>query len=100
MEIMKRTKDGGSSYLFQFVTQRSQRTGYLARSFAFGIRYGNNFATIGPTAFYSPFVNFGTSRGIKANPYLDRILKDAEPQIIKHFNDAGHFVATEITKTS
>ncbi len=93
--IQKFTDDGGDSGLFQFKTPRSMRTGYLARSFAFGISYGNLTASIGPTALYAPYVYFGTRR-MGANPYMDRIAKAAEPNVNEYFAQANEQIVQEI----
>lgn len=75
---------------FQFKTPRGLRTGQLERSFAFGryIAPGGLYGSIGPTVRYAPYVYFGTSRGIKPNPYMDRIARASEPQVNKYFNQA------------
>lgn len=99
-EIQKRTNDSGDSGLFQFKTPRAKRTGYLARSFAFGITYGNLFASIGPTAVYAPYVYYGTSRGIIPNAYMDRIATDAQKDIEQHFQDAGDAIVQDIANQS
>lgn len=80
---------------FQFKTPRALRTGALERSFKFGrtISPSKLSGSIGPTArhrgfYYPAAVYFGTSRGIKPNPYMDRIAKAAEPHVSKHFEKA------------
>jgi hypothetical protein len=75
---------------FQFRTPRAKRTGFLQRSFDFG-RYvapGGLSASIGPTMPYAPFVYYGTRRGIRPNPYMDRIAKAAVPGVTRQFQDA------------
>lgn len=96
-EIQKRTDDGGDGGLFQFRSSRSSRTGYLARSFSFGISYGDLYASIGPTAKYAPYVYYGTRR-MAPNKYMDRIAKDAQPDINKHFQQANEQIIREIAK--
>lgn len=83
---------------FQFKTPRSRRTGYLQRSFDFGrhIDSGGLRGSIGPTALYAPYVYFGTRRGIKPNPYMDRIAKKAEPNIQRHFETAVGFIVSDL----
>ena len=85
-EIEKQAVDSN----FQFKTPRAQRTGYLALSFGYGryIAPSGLYASIGPTAHYAPYVYFGTSRGIRPNPYMDRIAAAAEPYINKYFGTA------------
>lgn len=85
---------------FQFKTPRAQRTGYLQLSFAYG-RYfapGGLRASIGPTAFYAPWVYFGTSRGQRPNPYMDRIAVAAEQDVARHFEKAVDLFITDIAK--
>lgn len=85
---------------FQFKTPRGQRTGQLQSSFAFGRYLSPNrmMGSIGPTKTYAPFVYFGTSRGIKPNPYMDRIASAAEPKVNEYFNKAIDAVVTDIAK--
>lgn len=86
---------------FQFKTPRAMRTGFLALSFGYG-RYfapGGLSASIGPTAHYAPYVYFGTSRGIKSNPFMERIAKAAEPNVGKHFEKAIDLFIADIAKT-
>lgn len=85
---------------FQFKTPRALRTGYLALSFAYGRRFapGGLRGSIGPTASYAPFVYFGTRRGIRANPYMDRIAAAAEPAVNAHFEKAVDNLVAEIAK--
>jgi hypothetical protein len=90
---------------FQFKTPRAQRTGQLALSFAYGrhIAPGGLSASIGPTAthkgFYYPgAVYSGTSRGIKPNPYMDRIAEAATPAINAHFERAIDLFVSDLAK--
>lgn len=75
---------------FQFKTPRALRTGFLSLSFGYGRQFSANGlqASIGPTAHYAPFVNFGTRRGIRPNWFMDRIAKAAEPGVSRHFEKA------------
>lgn len=81
---------------FQFKTPRSRRTGWLEKSFAFGRYIAPLRGSIGPTAMYSPFVYFGTSRGIQPNMYMDRIARASTSHIEKHFQDAVDKVVNDI----
>lgn len=96
-EIHKNADDSGDSKLFQFKTQRSMRTGYLALSFTEGIKFSDLYGEIGPRANYAPYVYFGTGRGIQPNAYMDRIAKASEDQIGKHFNDAIGEITNELS---
>lgn len=91
-EILQLTDDSGNGGLFQYKTPRSLRSGYLALSFKQGVKFGKLFGSIGPVAEYAPYVYFGHTlkKGgrVPANPYLDRILKAANPKIQKHFDEA------------
>lgn len=85
---------------FRFKWPRSMRTGYLSLSFGYG-RYlapGGLRASIGPTAFYAPFVYFGTRRGMMPNPYMDRIAEAAEPGVNKQFETAVDKLASDIAR--
>lgn len=94
LEIDKRAVD---SY-FKFKTPRSQRTGFLQQSFAFGLSIGGQSVTksdlfsrrvsldslnasVGPTAEYAPKVH-------KNNRFLVRMRDAANPRIQRHFQDA------------
>lgn len=83
---------------FQFKTPRGKRTGYLALSFGYAKRFdrGGLRGSIGPTAYYSPYVYFGTRRGIKPNPFMERIAKAAMPHVRRHFERAVTLVARDI----
>lgn len=94
-EIQKRTDDSGDSGLFQFKTPRALRTGYLARSFIFGITFGDLYASIGPTANYAEYVYNG-ARGSTPNNFIDRIAKDAQSDIDKHFSNAGDLIVSDL----
>ena len=85
---------------FQFKTPRASRTGYLKLSFALpGSRSVSGLTgRIGPTADYAPYVYYGTSRGIQANPYMDRIAKAAEKEVNQIVNDAAVQLAEEVTR--
>jgi hypothetical protein len=81
---------------FQFKTPRALRTGYLEQSFAFGRKIEALRGSIGPTATYAPYVYFGTSRGIRPNPYMDRIVNASEREVNDHFNNAVQSAVREI----
>lgn len=74
---------------FLFKTPRAQRSGYLQRSFKFGMKFGNLFGEIGPTAIYAPRVHAG-------NPFMPRIENAAKPEIERHFKDAMEGITKEI----
>lgn len=93
--VLQLQKDAVDSN-FQFKTPRSKRTGYLQASFGLGISFGDLYGKIGPTAFYAPFVYFGTSRGIQPNPYMDRIAKASNSAIQKYFKDALDGIVKEL----
>jgi hypothetical protein len=83
---------------FRFKTPRAQRTGNLQLSFSYGryIAPGGLLASIGPTVHYSPYVYFGTRRGIAPNPYMDRIATAAESDINRHFEKAVDLFVSEL----
>jgi len=83
---------------FRFKWPRSMRTGYLALSFSYGQSFSADGlrGAIGPTAFYSPFVYFGTRRGMRPNPYMDRIAAAATPAVNKQFETAVDRIVTEL----
>lgn len=85
---------------FRFRLPRAMRTGYLSLSFAYGraFRNGGLQGSIGPTAHYAPYVYFGTRRGMRPNPYMDRIAEAAEPAVNKHFEDAVDKIVSDIAK--
>lgn len=93
-EIEKQAVDAN----FRFKTPRAKRTGFLQQSFSFGryIAPGGLSASIGPTAKYAPYVYYGTRRGIRPNPYMDRIAKAAKPGIEKLFGQAIDGFAAEV----
>ena len=93
-EVEKQAVDAN----FRFVTPRSLRTGYLALSFAYGRRFdrGGLRGSIGPTAHYARFVYFGTRRGVRPNPYMDRIAAAAEPAVNVHFEKAVDSFVSEL----
>ena len=84
---------------FRFKTPRALRTGMLGLSFKQGIKYyaGGLKASIGPTVKYAPYVYYGTRRGIRPNPYMDRIVKASEKPVEKHFNTAVNKALNEIS---
>jgi hypothetical protein len=99
------------------------RTGRLAQSFQVEIR--KLFAKIYPNVNYAIYVHEGTRPhlilprikealywegarypvkkvnhpGTQANRFLERMVKLAEPKILKHFKDAGDNILKEIAKT-
>ncbi len=81
---------------FLFKTPRAQRTGYLQISFNYGVKISLLRAAIGPTADYAPYVYYGTSRGIVANPYMERIARAANPEVQKLFSQAIEAITKEI----
>lgn len=96
-EVEKQAVDSN----FRFKTPRSRRTGYLQLSFQYG-RYfapGGLMGSIGPTAQYAPYVYYGTSRGIRPNPYMDRIAKAATPDINRHFETAIDKFLADLART-
>lgn len=85
---------------FQFRTPRAARSGYLSLSFAYGRSFSASGlqGAIGPTAFYAPYVYFGTRHGLRPNPYMDRIATAAVPAITGHFEKAVEMLAADIAK--
>jgi hypothetical protein len=85
---------------FQFKTPRPLRTGFLQQSFSFGrfIAPSGLYASIGPTVHYAPYVYFGTSRGVKPNPFMERIAAAAEPDVNRHFETAVDLIVRDIAK--
>lgn len=76
---------------FQFITPRSQRTGWLQRSFKLGIQTRDFFGSIGPTAEYAPKVH-------ASNPFMERIARAAQPHIERELNDAVAGITSEIAR--
>lgn len=74
---------------FQFKTPRSRRTGYLQRSFKFGIITKDFYGSIGPTVEYAPYVHAN-------NEFMERIARVSQPLIEREFNDAVASIADEI----
>jgi hypothetical protein len=95
-EVQKQAVDSN----FQFKTPRAKRTGYLSLSFGYGLRIDPSGlrAAIGPTAYYAPFVEFGTRRGIQPNPYMERIAKAAKPAVEKQFETAVEGFVAELAR--
>ena len=85
---------------FRFKTPRAFRTGFLALSFGYGrnIEKSGLRGSIGPTAYYAPYVYRGTSRGIAPNPYMDRIADAASPYVNKHFEQAVDLLVANLAK--
>lgn len=86
-EIEKQAVDSN----FQFKTPRSLRTGYLQRSFKFGIVLGDLTGAIGPTARYARKVH-------QNNPFMYRIANMSQPRVQKHFEDALKFIVDDLNK--
>lgn len=84
-EIEKQAVDDN----FQFKTPRSLRTGYLQRSFKFGILFGDLSGAIGPTAEYAPRVH-------ERNPFMHRIARASQPQVQKHFEQALKLIVEDL----
>lgn len=76
---------------FQFKTPRSMRTGYLQRSFKFGIITKDLYGAIGPTAVYAQRVH-------RNNPFMPRIARVSQPAIQRHFTDALKYIVEGISK--
>lgn len=76
---------------FQFKTPRPFRTGYLQRSFKFGIVLGDLMGAIGPTVEYAPFVH-------RRNPFMERIANKAQPFVQKHFEEALKLIVDDLSK--
>lgn len=104
---LARIHENATEPVFQFKTPRPLRTGLLSETF--GIpdtkRQGLEMATpeklrgtIGPTRYYAPFVEFGTSRGIAPNPYMERILSRSKDKVNKEFENAMKDITGEIAK--
>lgn len=93
-EVEKQAVDSN----FRFKTPRAFRTGYLALSFAYGRSFSPSGlrGAIGPTAHYAPYVYFGTRRGIRPNPYMDRIAGAAEAGVNKQFETAVDKIVTAL----
>lgn len=68
-------------------------TGNLLQSFRF--RTGRLYAIWYPTAYYAPFVNFGT-KFQKANPYMQKIVNKSEAEVNKLFKEAGDIIHRQI----
>ena len=86
-EIEKEATDSN----FQFKTPRSLRTGFLQRSFKFGIVTRDFFGSIGPTAEYA-------SRVHANNPFMQRIALASQPSIQRHFETAMKYITEELGK--
>jgi hypothetical protein len=84
-------KDEAQDRNFQFVTPRQFRTGYLQRSFDFGIVTRDFFGAIGPTAEYAPFVH-------RRNQFMDRIARAAQPTIQRYFDEAIESITNDLKR--
>lgn len=76
---------------FQFRTPRSKRTGYLQRSFKFGIELKDFYGRIGPTAEYAPKVH-------GRNPFMERISRISQPTIKRYFEEAVGSITKDIVE--
>lgn len=76
---------------FQFKTPRSQRTGYLQRSFKFGIVSKDLYGAIGPTVVYANKVH-------ERNEFMPRIARVAQPAIKRHFEESLKLLSKELKK--
>lgn len=76
---------------FQFKTPRAQRTGYLQRSFKFGIITKDLYGAIGPTVNYARAVH-------RNNPFMPRIARVSQPAIERHFGNALKYIAEGLSK--
>ena len=84
-------KEEASDRNFQFKTPRAFRSGYLQRSFDFGIVTRDFFGSIGPTAEYAPIVH-------KRNTFMERIARASQPTIERYFNEASEDITNELVK--
>ena len=76
---------------FQFKTPRALRTGYLQRSFKFGIVTKDFYGSIGPTALYAQKVH-------EKNPFMSRIANASQPFIQKYFEQALGIIVEDLNK--
>lgn len=76
---------------FQFKTPRSIRTGYLQRSFKFGIVSKDLYGAIGPTVHYANKVH-------DTNLFMPRIARVAQPAIERHFKEALKLLTEDLSK--
>lgn len=63
------------------------KTGNLIRSFQ-PAAIGQLFARWYPRALYAPYLEFGTSRGIKPRKFMEKILSKATPKVNQLFRNA------------
>lgn len=68
-------------------TERYKRTGNLRSSITH--RSEERSATVGTNVEYAPYVEFGTSRGMKARPYI-------RPAIENHFSEYENILRQEL----
>ncbi|MCX6756336.1 MAG: hypothetical protein NTX85_03275 [Candidatus Nomurabacteria bacterium] len=71
------------------------RTGNLLLSFRFTT--GDLLAKWYPTAYYAIFVHDGTSRGLKANPFMPKVGEKAKENINSLFRDATRKATQKIS---
>jgi hypothetical protein len=84
-------KEEANDRNFEFKTPRPLRTGYLQRSFDFGIVTKDFFGSIGPTAEYAPQVH-------RRNQFMDRIARASQQTIQRYFDQAAESITNEIGK--
>lgn len=82
-------KEEANDRNFQFKTPRPLRTGYLQRSFDFGIQTKDFFGSIGPTAEYAPAVH-------KRNQFMERIARMAQPTMQRYFDEAADNITKDL----
>lgn len=82
-------KEEANDKNFDFKTPRPLRTGYLQRSFDFGIVTKDFFGSIGPTAEYAPRVH-------RRNQFMDRIARASQFTIQRYFDEAAESITKEI----
>lgn len=76
---------------FQFKTPRSFRTGYLQRSFKFGMTFQDFFGSIGPVAQYAAKVH-------QYNQFMPRIALASQPKIQRFFEEALEVIVDDLSK--
>lgn len=76
---------------FEFKTPRSLRTGYLQRSFKFGILTKDLYGEIGPTVLYAQKVH-------RTNQFMPRIARISQPAIERHFSQGLKFIVEDLVK--
>lgn len=92
-EIHKESDD--HNFLFK------RPTGTTKNSFAHGISLATRdklLGKIGPTTKYAIYVHEGTRRGIKPNRFMNRIAKQSEKSVMKHFDNALSELVNDMSK--